>query len=131
MKPERGNPRSRRLQMIGRWDNEIRVFEANHDGEPTAFEEAGTLPAESMTVRLFNYLVASPGAGVREIRSAVGGKTTAVEAARKELVDNGQVVCRTEGRTHRHYANEAWEPDLMGQHLVPKGTEVPDELINM
>jgi hypothetical protein len=66
---------------------------------------------------------------VREIRGAVRGKTKAVEAARKELVDNGQVVCRTEGRTHCHYANDAWEPDLMGQQLVPKGTEVPVELI--
>ena len=130
MKPERGSPRSRRLKVIGRWDNETRVFEANHDGEPTAFEEAGNLAAESMTVRLFNYLVANPGAGVREIRSAVGGKTTAVEATRKELVDKGQVVCRTEGRTHRHFVNDAWEPDLMGQHLVPKGTEAPAELLS-
>ncbi len=95
----------------------------------TAFEETGTLPTESLVVRLFNYLVANPGAGVREIRGAVRGKTEAVEAARKELVDNGRVVCRTEGRTHGHYANDAWEPDLMGQHLVPKGTVAPAELI--
>lgn len=129
MKPERGNPKCRHLKVIGRWDNETRVFEANHDGQPTAFEETGTLPTESVAVRLFNYLVANPGAGVREIRGAVRGKTKAVEAARKELVDNGQVVCRTEGRTHGHYANDAWEPDLMGQHLVSKGTEAPAELI--
>jgi hypothetical protein len=127
MKPKGGNPRRRYLKVIGRWDNETRVFEANHDGEPTAFEEVDRLLAESVAVRLFTYLIANPGAGVREIRGAVPGKTTAVDATRKELVANGQVVCRTEGRTHSHYANDAWEPDLMGQRLVPKGTEVPGE----
>ncbi len=125
MKQKGGNPRRRQLKVIGRWDNDTRLFEANHDSEPTAFTEVQEFQTESLTVRVFNYLVASPGAGMRDIRDGVQGKTTAVDGARKALVESGQVVRKIEGRSHRHYASDDWEPDLVGERLVRKGTEVP------